>query len=117
MKIPNDLITQTVTIAADASLSGATALRPGYTLVGLLTDAAWDEAKITFAGSNDGANFYPVRSATDEYEVAAVTGAACVAVDPDMFRAWRYLKVRSGTSAVATNQADATTVTLVYQPV
>ena len=115
MSFPETIITQTVTIAAGASLSGATVKRSGYSLIGIQTASTWDAAKITLAGSIDGTNFYPIRNETAEYEIAAVTGAACVAIDLNVVYAWPYLKVRSGTSAAATNQVDATIVTLVYR--
>lgn len=117
MSFPNKYITQTVTIAAGASLSGASDKRDGYTLVGVQTAATWDAAKIALAGSLDGTNFFPVRTATAEYEIASTTGAACVAIDPAVTHMWPYFKVRSGTSGAATNQVDATIVTLVFKAI
>jgi hypothetical protein len=115
MSYPDGLITEAVTIAAGASLSGASSKHAGYSLVGIVTASTWDAAKISLAGSMDGTNFYPVRTNTAEYEIASVTGAACVAIDPAVTHMWRYFKARSGTSAAATNQVDATIVTLVYR--
>jgi len=117
MSYPNSLITQTVTIAAGASLSGATVSRAGLTLVGAQTASTWDAAKITLAGSLDGTNFFPVRTNAAEYEIAAVTGAASISIDPAVTHMWPYFKVRSGTSGAATNQVDATIVTLVFKAV
>ena len=116
MSHPDLSITQTVTIAAGASLSGATAKYPGFRPVALLTASTWDAAKITFQVSNDGTTYYDLTNEGTEYEVAAVTGAKAVAIDPAVFLGWDYIKVRSGTSAAATNQVDATIVTLLMMP-
>jgi hypothetical protein len=115
MSRPDRTITEPVTIGAGASLSGASSKFNGYGLVGILTASTWDAAKLTFEGSNDGTNFFKIVTNAAEYEVASVTGAACIAVDPNVFVAWDYIKVRSGTSASAVNQADETIVTLVFK--
>ena len=117
MSFPKKYLTDTVTIAAGASLSGASTLPAGYSLVGLVTAATWDAAKISLAASIDGTNFYPVKDSTAEFEIASVTGAACIAVEVTKTVAWSYLKVRSGISTAATNQVDATIVTLVLMAI
>lgn len=112
MSHPDFSTTQNVTIGAGASLSGASTKISGYRLVGLATDAAWDAAKMTFQVSHDGTTFYNLITDTAEYEIAAHTSAAAVAINPAHFIGWDYVKVRSGTSTAATNQVDATVVTL-----
>jgi hypothetical protein len=114
MSYPDNTNTQTVTVAAGASLSGASTKISGQRLVGVMTASTWDAAKLTFQVSSDGTNYADLYSETAEYEVASVTGAAAVALDPAKFVGWDYVKVRSGTSGAATNQADATIVTLVF---
>lgn len=114
MTIPDNTITQTVTIAAGASLSGASTKVAGYKLVAVVTASTWDAAKIAFQVSNDGTNFFVLKPKGTEYECAAVTGAAAVAVEPQYFMGWDYVKVQSGISTAATNQVDATIVTLVF---
>lgn len=117
MSIPDSTITQTVTIAAGASLSGASVKRSGYRLVSVCTASTWDAAKISFAVSNDGTTFYTLYSAITGAEVkydSALTGAAAVSVNPADFAAWDYVKVRSGLVGAATNQVDETIVTLVF---
>ena len=108
--------TQTVTIAAGASLSGASANIPGHRLLAVQTASTWDAAKISFQVSTDGTNFFVLTNEGTEYECAAVTGAKAVAIDPALFLAWDYIKVQSGISTAATNQADATIVTLHFMP-
>ena len=114
MGSPDKTVTQTVTVAAGASLSGASAKYSGYRLVGLCTAATWDAANITFQVSNDGTNFFDLTNAGTEYEVASVTGAKAVALDASLFIGWDYVRVRSGTSGAATKQVDDSIVTLVF---
>jgi hypothetical protein len=115
--MPSDFTTtQTVTIAAGASLSSASTKINGYRLVGVRTASTWDAAKLTFQVSSDGTNFFNLYSDAGEYEVSSVTGTAAIAVDPANFLAWNYVKVRSGTAGAATNQADETVITLVLMP-
>jgi hypothetical protein len=116
MSYPDNSITQTVTIAAGASLSGASVKYPGYRLFAVITASTWDAAKIAFQGTVDGTNFFVVKPEGVEYECAAVTGAALVPIDPKHFVALDAIKVQSGISTAATNQVDATIVTLVFMP-
>ena len=117
MTRPDDTIIQTVTVAAGASLSGASTKRNGYRLVGLCTASTWDAAKISFAVSNDDTTYYTLYDETGaEINVSsAITGAAAIALNPADFIGWDYVKVRSGLVGAATNQVDATVVTLVFQ--
>lgn len=118
MSYPDNTVTQTVTVGAGASLSGSSSKYAGLKLVGVVTAATWDAAKLTFAVSVDGTNFYPLKDAAGtEYEISAQTAAMAIAVEPKNFIAWDYVKVRSGTSTAATNQVDATIVTLVFMPI
>ncbi|HET8669772.1 MAG TPA: hypothetical protein VFM05_03830 [Candidatus Saccharimonadales bacterium] len=114
MTIPEITITQTVTIGAGASLSGASTKYAGYRLVGIITASTWDAAKVSFSVSVDGTNYFTLHSGSAEYEIASVTGAFAIPVEKKYFMPWNYVKVRSGTSGAATNQADATVVTLVF---
>lgn len=106
--------TQTVTIPAGASLSGPSTKEASYRLMGIVTPSGWDAAKISFEVSNDGVNYFTLHTGTAEYELASVTGAFAIALEPKYFIAWDYVKVRSGLVGAATNQADAVVVTLVF---
>jgi len=116
MSYPDNTVTQIVTIAAGASLSGASAKYPGHKLVAVITASTWDAAKIAFQVSCDGTNFFVLKPKGTEYECAAVTGAAAVPIEPQYFVGFDYIKVQSGISTAATNQVDATIVTLVFMP-
>lgn len=108
--------TKLVTIAAGASLSGAAVLE-GASVVGVVTDAAWDAAAVSFAVSVDGTTYVPLRYQGVEFSEAAPGASQYVALNPSVFAGVQYVKVRSGTSGAAVNQADATVVTLICRPV
>ncbi len=118
MSYPDNTVTQTVTIAAGASLSGASANYRGMKPVAVVTASTWDAAKLTFQASWDGGTtFANVYSDTGEYELSSRTGATFSALDAAKFLGADSIKVRSGTSGAATNQVDATIVTLIYMPI
>ena len=117
MSYPEFRKSETVTVGAGTSLSGASVSMAGRVLVGVITASTWDVAKMTFQASLDGTNFFDVTYKGTEYEVASVTAAKFIAVDPEVFYGAKYIKVRSGTSGSATNQVDATIVTLVTRPI
>jgi len=117
MSYPEFRKSETVTVGAGTSLSGASVSMAGRVLVGVITASSWDVAKMTFQASLDGTNFFDVTYKGTEYEVASVTSAKFIAVDPEVFYGAKYIKVRSGTSGSATNQVDATIVTLVTRPI
>ena len=110
----NELRTTTVTIAAGASLSGATVdLDVLGNPVAIITDAAWDTNAVTFQASVDGANFFNLYKEGTEYSLAGVVASAYNSLDIEPFTGLSHLKIRSGTAAAAVNQVDATVVTLV----
>lgn len=100
-----------VSIANGASLSGVVDLGDGA-VAGIIMPAAWTAASLTFQVSRDGTTFYDLYSGATEY---SVTGVADVyqALDPNIFRGVRYVKVRSGASAAAVAQGAARTAYLV----
>lgn len=97
-----------MTIAAGASLSGASEDLQGHTLCGLLIATWGTSAKLTFDVSPDGTTYAPLIDKDGEYQVAdpnAVgSGTVYVAVNPDKFAGVRYFKVRSGTKGSTVNQ-------------
>jgi hypothetical protein len=111
--MPDKIRYSTVTIGAGASLSDALTIPAGYTPIAVITAATWDAAKIAFQLCVDGTNYFVLKEKGTEYETASVTAAAWVTIDPDLFLGARKLKVQSGISTAATNQADATIVTVV----
>lgn len=104
--------TVSATIAINQSLSGAVALGDGV-LTGIVMPTAWTAAVLTFQVSHDGSTYQNLYDeAGGEYTIAA-DAARNIAVPAGDFSGWSYLKIRSGTSAAAVNQAAARTLTLV----
>lgn len=110
--INSDVRKSTVTIANGASLSGAVDLGTSR-LARIVMPASWTTANLTFQTSYDGttySNLYD--SVGNEYTVTAAASRS-ILVDLKDFIAVRYLKVRSGTSGSAVNQAAARDIVLV----
>lgn len=117
MSYPEFRKSETVTVAAGQSLSGSSGSLAGRVLVAAITASTWDAAKMAFQASLDGTNWFVVTYKGTEYEVASVTAAKYIALDPEVFYGAKYIKVQSGISTAATNQVDATIVTLVSRPI
>jgi len=106
----------TAAIAKDASLSGAVDLG-GCSLVGIEMPSVWTSATLTFQASDDGVTYYNLY---DEYGTqvefqAAVAIYIAMKDNLGLFSGINYLKVRSGTSGSAVNQAAARSLKLVVR--
>ncbi len=106
----------TATIASGASLSDALDLG-GTMVTGIIMPSAWTAANLTFqvsmnGGSNDFQNLY------DDSTEVTVTAAASrnIRLNGDLWRNFRYLKIRSGTSGAAVNQGASRSVLVVVRP-
>lgn len=93
-------------IEADASLSGAIAIL-GAAPMAIVMPSAWTAADLTFQVSHDGTNYYNLYYGGSEERILSPTAGTAVALDPGVFACWQYMKVRSGTSGTAVNQAAA----------
>lgn len=103
----------TFTIASAASLSDA--LHIGIMEPVAIALPTIDSAKITFQGSVDGTTFYDVHDSTNsEVEEPATTGDLYLDL-PDALRGVNYLKIRTGTSAVAVAQSAERTIPVVLK--
>lgn len=100
-------------IANAASLSGA--VRIDGRLVGVILPAAWTTAALSFQGSVDGETFFDVYDAATERTIAeaAVVANRFLALDPDAWRAFTHIKVRSGVAGTAVAQGAQRVLTLV----
>lgn len=105
---------QDVTIAQDASLSGAANV--GEKVVcGLMMPGTWTAADISFQISYDGGATW-VALYDDASVIVKVTGPGAgkyLALDPSTFAGVTRVKVQSGVPGAAVNQAAARTLTLV----
>jgi len=115
VRVVTNRVTDTVTIADSASLSGASAGMAGRSLVGVVTPSGWTTAGISWQVSYDGGTTYVVLldSTGTEITAAAVAASRYVALDPTQFLGATNVKVQSGTSASTTNQSGGDTLTLV----
>ena len=108
------LTTLDCTIASGGSLSAAVDLL-GYNLVGIITPAEWTAANITVQNSLDGTTFNNVYDVDGtEYTISAAA-ARSVMLPPGDVVSLQSIKLRSGTSASAVNQAAARTIKLIVR--
>jgi hypothetical protein len=112
----NQSHTLTATIASGQSLSDALRIALEITLIGLIMPAAWDAADITFQASWDGSTYRDLF--TQDGTEVTVTAAAgqTYYINNTSIRAFPYLKLRSGTTALPVNQTAARTITLITSP-
>ena len=108
--------TRSVTVANGASLSGALDVGD-YTIVGVITDSAWDTNALTFQASADGVNFFNLYNEGTEVNFAGTVASTYHIIDPALMFGVRSIKVRSGTGATPVNQVGATVVTVIMRPV
>lgn len=97
----------TATIANGASLSGEIMIPDGIKHLAILMPAAWTAADLTFQASNESGGTYNnvYSDAEDEITVqAAASRAISIDLNSSALAPYQYLKIRSGTSAVAVNQ-------------
>lgn len=104
---------QIATFAAGASVSDIVDLGLDGNLSGLITDGAFDGADIRIEGSMDGINFFPLLDGSTSVGVASAVASTFYVFDIHKTISARYIKLRSGTSAVPVVQADETLVTVI----
>lgn len=94
----------TISISSGQSLSAS--YQTDGKFVGFIVPAAWTTAAITFAGSVDGTNFYPIFDAGLERTIASadvVTGRMIILNLSDWLGV-KFVRIRSGTSGTPVNQ-------------
>jgi hypothetical protein len=100
------------TIAASGSVSDDVNLG-GRVLVGIEMPTAWTAASITFQASFDGTNFFDVYDGAGS-EVSGTAGASqFITMNPATLYGIKVIRVRSGTSAAAVNQAAERVINLI----
>ena len=111
-------VQRTVVITAGQSLS--TMLdKSKYKNITIFLPANWDDAKITFAGSDtDAGPFNQVVNSITAAETTVDTAAESKVVildgiNRDAMAAIPFIKLRSGTLAVAVNQSATVTISIV----
>ena len=109
------LSTQNVTIANGQSLSNAVTL-DRTTLVGIVMPADWTAASMTFQASTDDTNFFDLFDNFGNEVIHLVNLDRYVVFDPSTFASVANLKVRSGTSGAAVNQAAERIIQILSRP-
>ncbi len=108
--------TFTFTIGNGASLSDAQDLG-GVAVARIVMPDAWTAAVLTVQSSADGVTFSNLYDRYGgEYTIQAAASRAILIPLAELC-AMRYLKLRSGTSGSAVNQAAARTITVIGRPV
>ena len=116
METTGQVNNRTVSIASGESLSGAIYLG-GIRLFGLVMPSTWTTANLTFQVSVDGTTYQNLYDG-DGTEVQVTTAAGYThTLDPALFAAIPFVKVRSGTSGTPVNQGGDRTIGLILRSV
>jgi len=109
-------VTTTATIANAASLSGVVDCGSAR-LALIVMPASWTAADLTFQESVDGSTFVDKYDSVGvEYTVVCGGASRSLTINLSDFIGARYLKIRSGTSAVPVAQGGSRVLTLVLVP-
>jgi len=95
------------TFAVGASQTDAIQLNENYTLTGItVSGSVISGSLVSFLVSNDGSIFYPLfNSSSTEVSLTVTSASRGLAVDPNAFLGWTFIKARLGTSGSAKLQA------------
>ena len=102
-------------IASGQSLTGAIDLADGI-LARIVMPASWTAANLTFQTSNDGASFNDLHDENGNEVTVTAAASRAIRLSPADWVGVRHLKLRSGTSAGAINQAALRSLVLVTVP-
>lgn len=106
--------TSGVVIANGASVSNVIDIMDG--VITGITLGAWTGTEITLLGAQrDSDTFVPVHAADGTEVSFTVAADRHVYVDPNVTRGVRYVKIRSGDTAAAVNQAAARSFTVTVE--
>lgn len=114
---------QTFTMPISTALTASETAINGFVPVGLWTPAAWTAAAISFLVSRDGGATYV--DAFDDQGIEVAIPSASIptaaerrfALNPRFFLGITNLRIRSGLSGAAVNQAAARSLILVTRPI
>lgn len=116
MSVDHNHTTFAVTIPNGGSLSNGVFTR-NLDLFGILMPSAWTNAQLTFQVSDNGEDWYDLYDDTNEFSLPTQSVAADHAISggvlADVFHAYNWIKVRSGTSAAGVNQGADRIIKLV----
>lgn len=115
-QIVRTLYSETATIAINQSLSAAIDLK-GRSLVGIIMPSAWTTAQLSFQVSLDGSTYVNLYNTQGDEFISEASTSRFIAMSQFEFLPVRYVKIRSGTSAVPVNQAAARSLVLATRDV
>lgn len=115
-QIVRTLYSETATIAINQSLSAAIDLK-GRSLVGIMMPSAWTTAQLSFQVSLDGSTYVNLYNTQGDEFISEASTSRFIAISQFEFLPVRYVKIRSGTSAVPVNQAAARSLVLATRDV
>lgn len=110
-----------VTIASGASLSGSRDLgltTSGAKFVGIIMPDSWDTADLTFQGSDDNSTFKNVYDDNDAEVTVQAGSARSIGFRNEIqqaLSAFRFIKVRSGTSGTPVTQSSSRVLQLLIK--
>ncbi len=105
-------VNRTATIAESASLSNAVTIDKSL-LLAVVLPSTWTTADLTLQASPDGTTFANVYDSAGTEVTIKAAALRYVTLDPSAFAGMQAIKLRSGTSGSAVNQAAARDITVV----
>jgi hypothetical protein len=103
-----------VTILAGTNISNGVFLGSGLSAIAIEIPLFWWNASpIGFSSSMDGITWYAVWTSGGEYSVAAPVAGYRYNLDINIMCPWRWLRIRSGTSAAPANQLATVFIPLI----
>jgi len=110
-------VIETGVIEATESLSAAITLDPAHYAFGIGLPAVWTAADLTFQVSHDGATWKNLYDDEGNEVTVSAAAARMVRLYPEEWAAFKYLKIRSGTSGSPVAQAADRTLIILTRPV
>lgn len=112
---PESILVATITIPNGQSQSAAIDL-DGYGALRLHMSAAWTAAAVTVLHAPTlGGTYSPFYDDNGEYQVPNADQGRCCWLDPSKWLGLRFVKLRSGTNALAVNQAADRVLSLEFR--
>jgi len=110
MSSPEFRLTKTALLdtAVSTTVSAAVEMYKGYSALAVITDAAWDTQDMTFQGSADGTNFFPIYYEGILEKITGALASKAYTLKFLAFLPYRYIKIVSGAA-----QGDDTTLTVI----
>jgi hypothetical protein len=100
---------KTITLGVGDTISSSISLN-GWTPTGIIiSGSSLTASKLTFLVSNDNSNFYSLYDQTTEVSVTTGSYLRAYSLDWTKMQGWKFMKIRSGTSASAVAQATIKT--------